>query len=103
MSEAPVFYHGTRTPFRRGGLVVPGVEVGKENHGLGRSDRVYITRTIGLAQVYAEVATGRGRPRVVEVRPLGPVEVDDSTVMGAEQDAWSCESAVVVAVLPPWL
>lgn len=98
-----MFYHGTRTPFRRGGLVVPGDEVGKENHGLGRSHRVYLTRQVGLAQRYAEVAKGRGRPRVLVVRPLTEVEVDDSTVSGAEQDAWACGSAVVVDVLPPWV
>jgi len=96
--EETGLFHGTRAPFTQGGLVLPGETVGRENHGLGRSDVVYVTPEFDLAQEYARVATGRGRARVVEVRPCSPLRVDDSTVSGEEQESYSCEAARVLRV-----
>lgn len=91
-------YHGTRRGFDRGGLLLPGGEVGQDNHGLGRTGHVYVTPDLGLAKHYAEHANGKGRPRVVEVAPLGPVEVDDSTVGGDQQESYRVDCARVLRV-----
>lgn len=92
-------YHGTRIGVTKGALLLPGDQFDKDNHGLGRSDRVYLTTDLGLAWDYAEAASGRGRPKVCEVMPLGPLSVDDSTVGGDEQDSYVTDAAVVVRVI----
>jgi hypothetical protein len=99
-TQQAVLYHGTRAPFRGGGgLVLPGADVGRENHNLGRSDRVYVTPDLELAWLYAEASKGRGKPKVLIVEPRSPLEVDDSTIGNEEQEAYSCAYAVVQKVL----
>lgn len=79
-------YHGTRAAFRRGGYVLSGDLVGKDNHGLGRSDTVYLTPDRKMAAMWARAAKGRGKPKVVTVRPGGRLEVNDSTVGDEEEE-----------------
>ena len=83
-------YHGTRAGFRKGGYVIPGDELGKDNHGLGRSDAVYLTPNYDEAEEWALSSKGRGRPKVLFVRPGGPLTVDDSTVGGEEHEGYRC-------------
>lgn len=90
------FYHGTRRPFNTGGLVLPGDKVGVDHHNLGRSDWVYVTTDLELAKDYARAAAGKGRAKVVQVRPWGDLYIDDSTVNGEEQDSYRCEAASVL-------
>lgn len=91
------FYHGTRRPFDRGGLILPGAKFGEDNHGLGRSEWVYVTTELDLAIEYAKVAQGRGKAKIVEVQPWGEMFVDDSTIAGGqEQDSYKCEAAKVL-------
>lgn len=102
MTLGGYLYHGTRAGFRgRGGLVLPGNVVGRHNHpGLEyRSDWVYLTPDLELAWDYAEAAKGRGKPKVLVVAPGGLLYHDDSTVNGAEQVSFRCESAIVRRVL----
>jgi hypothetical protein len=95
--EPEPLYHGTRRPFGRGGLLVPGDDVGADHHGLGRSGWVYVTPDFELAKEYARAAQGRGRAKVVQVRPWGEVYVDDSTIAGGEeQESYRCEAATVL-------
>lgn len=97
--EGTGLYHGTRRPFTKGGIVLPGEEVNtEENHDLGRSDVVYVTPDLNLAWAYAGAAKDNGVPRVVEVHPLSALRLDNSTVNGKEQIAFTCESAFVVNV-----
>jgi hypothetical protein len=98
MTETERLYHGTRAGFGAGGVLFPGATPGvdRDNHGLGRSEWVYVTPDLDLAKDYAEAASGRGRPKVLEVVPCGPLEVDDSTVGGEAQEAYRCEWAWVV-------
>lgn len=92
-------YHGTRAPFRgSGGLVLPGARFGKDNHNLKRGEVVYVTPDLDLAKDYALACKGRGRAKVLEVMPHSPVEVDDSTVGGDEQESYTCPAASVVRV-----
>lgn len=101
--SAPLLYHGTRAGFRgRGGLVLPGTDVGRHNHpGLEyRSDWVYLTPDLDLAWLYAEAASGRGRPKVLVVRPGSGLLNDDSTLAGDdEQVSFRCTHAYVDRVL----
>jgi len=92
-------YHGTRRPFGAGGLVLPGNDVGVDNHGLGRSDTVYVTPDLGLAKQYAKAARGEGVPRVLSVRPWTALERDDSTIGGEEQRSFRTSAATVLAVV----
>lgn len=93
-------YHGTRAGFRgSGGLVLPGDLVGKDNHGLKRSDAVYLTPDLELAWDYARACKGRGRPRVLVVRPMSELEMDDSTVGEEEQESYRCSGARVLRTL----
>lgn len=93
-------YHGTRAGFRgKGGLVLPGAQLGKDNHGLSRSHKVYVTPDLELAWAYAEASKGKGAPKVLVVQPLSPLEVDDSTISGDEQEAFCCDQARVEKVL----
>ena len=93
-------YHGTRRGFRGpGGLVLPGDRFGTDNHGLSRSDVVYLTPDLDLAKDYAKAASGRGRAKVLEVMPHTPLMKDDSTVNGEEQESYTCEWGRVVRVI----
>lgn len=102
---AEALYHGTRVPFGPGGLVLPGNEVGIDNHGLHRSHVVYVTPDLDLAVMYADAAAGDGPPRVFRVVPMSPLAVDDSTIEeGEEQEAFACEWArVLYEVVEPWV
>jgi hypothetical protein len=74
--------------------------VARDNHDLGRSHAVYLTTDLDLAWGYAASAKGRGKPRVLVVSPLDQdLQLDDSTVNGDEQPAYTCGSAVVIDVL----
>jgi hypothetical protein len=98
------WYHGTRRPFGKGGIVMP-----RSFHGgkpttaptmPGRSpaadaaDWVYVTEKEYLAWVYAWHAAGRGRPRVLTVRPTD-IHPDPEHAPGT---AWRCSSAFVDSV-----
>lgn len=58
---------------------------------------MYVTRDLDLAWVYAYHATGRGRPKVLVVRPTGGLERDPEHSL--RMDAWRTESAKVLRVL----
>lgn len=100
------FYHGTRRGFMKGGLLMP-----RRFHGgagtqaplkvgatpLGDADQfVYVTTSKVLAWVYAWEAVGRGRPRVLTVRPLSEVWRDPEH--SRDMEAYRCEAATVVDV-----
>lgn len=102
----PVFYHGTRVGFSRGGYLFPVDFHGTQPRPGGqRGDTAYIymTTDLDLAWWYAEqhpgVAGGQGKPKVLVVRPLGPIEVDPSIYHG-EYEQYRCkEGAKVLKVL----
>lgn len=97
MSE---LYHGTRAGFRgKGGLVLPATQTRrKENWNLGRSDRVYVTPERALAAYFARASQGRGVPKILTVKPVGPLYRDDSTVEGEEHESYAVEAAYVLRV-----
>lgn len=100
------WYHGTRRGFRAGGVLLPrsvhhsAATTAPVNPGqvalADAEDWVYITRNLDLAWVYAWHAVGRGKPKVLQVNPVGDLEPDPehSTAM----DAWRCEFATVKKV-----
>lgn len=102
----PTLYHGTRKPFSKGGLVMPRTFHGSTGTTAplkpGASPRpdserfVYVTPSLMLAWVYAWSATGRGRPRVLTVKPLSDVWADPEH--SADMEAYRCEAALVEAV-----
>lgn len=111
MNELLPLYHGTRAGFRgRGGLVLPGSDVGRDNTtgsdhyrpGLApyRADRVYLTGDLELAQRFAQLARGRGRAKVLEVLPFGPLELDEATYDGRDRDdVFTTDAALVERVV----
>lgn len=107
MPAAAPLYHGTRKGFRgRGGLLMPrtfhgskGTTAPLKPGAVANSDSeryVYVTTSLDLAWVYAWHAQGRGRPRVLTVRPLSPVWRDPEH--SEDMAAYRCEAAVVDAV-----
>lgn len=109
----PTLYHGTRAGFRgRGGLLMPrarhggratGAPVNSGREPLPDAEQcVYLTEHVELAWAYAWAAPGRGKPKVLVVRPLGPIEPDPEH--SVEMAAWRCEAAIVEQVLtdPPF-
>jgi hypothetical protein len=56
-----------------------------------------MTGSLDLAWVYAWMAPGRGKPKVLVVVPLGSVELDPEH--SPDMDAWRAEAARVVDVL----
>ena len=106
--SADVFFHGTRAGFKRGGLLLPREVTGRAPTAAplspGRAlpaDQaafVYVTRDREVAEEYARHAAGRGRPKVLTVRPLGPLQRDPEH--GPLTDAWRCDAATVLAVEP---
>lgn len=96
-------YHGTRRPFRKGGLILP-----PSLHGNGQAnhlpdypeaaDWVFVTPEFDTAAMFARNASGRGKPRVLEVTPLDPVEEDWATLWGESGHMFRTKSAVVAAV-----
>lgn len=108
--DLPPVYHGTRAGFRgRGGLVLPGAQVGRDNtsgshgyvdHGIPYTgEHVYVTTDRDLAMIFALLAKGRGRPRVLTVQPFG-MKPDTGTTYGGEErdDVFTCEWATVLSV-----
>jgi hypothetical protein len=97
-SILPTFFHGTRAAFRgRGGIVLPGSQVGRDNHSLGTNNYVYVSTDIEVAMDFAVLAKGRGKPRILTVQPFGKMERDTYPDM-ADQDSWRCEGARVLKV-----
>jgi hypothetical protein len=65
-----------------------------------RADFVYVTTDLDLAWAMAERAPGRGRPKVLVVEPMGPLEDDPATFDGGDADSYRCrEPARVLRVL----
>lgn len=100
------YYHGTRRGFTRGGILLP-----RRFHGgpgttaplnpgetpqEDAADYVYVTTDPLIAWVYAMCASGRARPRVLTVRPIGEVERDPEH--SASVPAYRCEAAKVLSV-----
>lgn len=105
--EPPPLYHGTRRGFTKRGLLMPRTfhqskQVTTAPLMPGKQPRedseqyVYVTTSKILAWAYAWAATGRGRPRVLTVAPLGPVWPDPEH--SVDMEAYRCEAAVVVDV-----
>lgn len=103
----PPLYHGTRAGFQKGGLLMPRTFHGSTRKTTaplrpGKEERpdserfVYVTTSKMLAWVYAWHSTGRGRPRVLTVKPLSEVWYDPEH--SREMEAYRCEAAVVEAV-----
>ena len=101
------WYHGTRRGFTRGGVLFPRAAHGGTGTGAPLSEGrqqpgdaqrwVYLTRDLDLAWAYAWSAAGRGKPKVVQVRPHGRIERDPEHSLA--MDAWRCEWASVIDVL----
>ncbi|MFF7198237.1 NAD(+)--rifampin ADP-ribosyltransferase [Streptomyces sp. NPDC008079] len=79
-SEHPgPFFHGTRYPFKPGDLIEPGH---KSNQGYGQPNpHVFFTHRPEIAKIFADSADDPeghegARPRVYEVEPTGPHEMD---------------------------
>lgn len=96
--DKPLLYHGTRVGFSRGGYLFP-VDFHKSQPRPGGSDDgtayVYMTTDLDLAWWYAEQHPGRGKPKVLVVEPLGPIEVDYSPYDN-ESDQYRCEAGAKV-------
>lgn len=100
------WFHGTRRGFTRGGLLLPRSQHGKaastaplqpgKEAVADAADWVYLTRNVDLAWAYAWAAPGRGRPKVLQVIPHGPLEPDDEH--SPQMDAWRCAWAKVANV-----
>lgn len=73
-----MLYHGTRRPFRKGGLLLPRAHHGGAGSGAPTNHAppddadqwCYATEEPLLAWAYAWAAPGRGKPRVLIVAPL---------------------------------
>lgn len=107
-----MYYHGTRRPFQRGGLLLPrsyhggdGTSAPLTSRALSDSEQhvvdesssyVYITTNVAIAWAYAWSAPGRGKPRVLTVAPTSDIEPDPehSPLM----EAYRCDGARVISV-----
>jgi hypothetical protein len=90
------WYHGTRAGFGPGGYLMPGDQVGKNNFedtAGADNTRVYVTPNIEWAKIFALASKGRGKPKVLEVRPydLVPASTDD--------EEFACSMAKVLKVV----
>lgn len=103
----PPLYHGTRAGFRgRGGLLAPrtfhggsGTAAPLTPGAVAPTDSrgyVYVTTSPLVAWIYAWHAPGRGRPRVLTVRPLSEPEPDPEH--SPTMEAYRCEAAIVESV-----
>lgn len=87
-------YHGTRKPFGKGGLVLPGKltsednTTGSESYTQGlrpyTGEKVYVTTDLELAKHFAKISKGRGKAKVFEVLYVGSIERDDALFDGEE-------------------
>ncbi|MET7363327.1 NAD(+)--rifampin ADP-ribosyltransferase [Streptomyces sp. NPDC005562] len=79
VDEKKTFFHGTRYPFKPGDLIHPGR---KSNQGYGQPNpHVFFTHRPEIAHIFAESADDPEghedtRPRVYQVEPTGPHELD---------------------------
>lgn len=103
-------YHGTRAPFGKGGLVLPGALVDRDNARQGglvnpvtgepwstpRNDKVYVTTDLDLAKDFARHSAGRGKAKVFEVRYVGEIERDYATFGGEERESYRVDEARIV-------
>jgi len=96
------WYHGTRRPFGKGGLLLPpSLHRGpKANNLPGHNDAdwVFITPYEEVAEGFAFSARGRGLPRVLTVAPLEDVCPDWATYGGDDGFMYRTQSAVVLSV-----
>lgn len=105
--EPPPLYHGTRAGFQKGGLLMPRrfhqtkrtttapLKPGRQPRA-DSENYVYVTTNKTLAWVYAWHSTGRGRPRVLRVIPMGRIWSDPEH--SEDMEAYRCESALVAEV-----
>lgn len=106
----PVLYHGTRRGFRPGGILLPPDTTGHQpsTHGYtvpdgwvdDREQYVYVTTDIDIARDFAAQAPGRGRPKVLIVTPMTPVEKDPATIGGHVAPTYRCGWARVDRIIP---
>jgi len=95
MAEQPRYFHGTRYPFKPGDLIEPGR---KSNQGYGQAnDRVFFTHRPEIAKHFADSADDPeghegARPRVYEVEPTGPHELDTDELPEDAERAGSRQS-----------
>lgn len=101
-------YHGTRAPFGKGGLVLPGATVDRDNARQGglaypdgspveaRNDMVYVTTDLDLAKDFARHCSGRGKAKVFEVLFTGEIEADIATFGGEDREAYRVSEARIV-------
>lgn len=72
--EPGILLHGTRADLQSGDVLTPGMPA---NYGVDRvANHVYVTATLDAAAWGAELARGRGRPRIYVVEPTGSLEDD---------------------------
>jgi mRNA-degrading endonuclease RelE of RelBE toxin-antitoxin system len=78
-AEEPAYFHGTRYPFKPGDLIHPGR---KSNQGYGDpNEHVFFTHRPEIARIFADSADDPeghegARPRIYQVEPTGPHEMD---------------------------
>lgn len=99
------WYHGTRRGFKKGGLLLPRAMHGGKgslghlvNPSDDESDWVYITTDRGLAEDFALLAPGRGKPKVLTVNPLDAPEPDPATFDGEDRESYRVKAARVIGV-----
>ncbi|UHQ22877.1 NAD(+)--rifampin ADP-ribosyltransferase [Lysobacter sp. 5GHs7-4] len=74
MTDAPIYYHGTKADLRAGDLIAPGYS---SNYGRRKQAAfVYLAATLEAAIWGAELAVGEGPGRIYIVEPTGPIEDD---------------------------
>jgi hypothetical protein len=118
--ETMTFYHGTRQPFHRGGLLIPLIHHGGLPTTAPRTSRplspeeqevvedainwVFVTQLWEVARTYALAAPGRGQPRILVVKP-DVHELKYDPEHSRDFQAWRCRSATVLEVFinPPSL
>ena len=97
MTEPEIhWYHGTRAGFGPGGYLMPGDQVGRSNFpdlAAADSSMVYVTPNIEWAKIFALAATGRGKPKVLEVRPYDLVQASQ------DGEEFACSMARVLKVV----
>ena len=87
------YYHGTSTALKISNIILPpcDTQVIQEVGRLQNLDKVFFTADLGSAKIYAGRAKNRfgGRPIVLEVKPVGDIEIlnnqSGTTVFMAKQ------------------
>ncbi len=94
-ADEPAYFHGTRYPFKPGDLIEPGR---KSNQGYGDpNDRVFFSHKPETARIFADSADDPeghegARPRVYQVEPTGPHEMDTDELPEDAKAAGSWQS-----------